>query len=352
MSMDPAAVDTPRPATYRRFAHTVNGSYIRTTLATVPFIDEKDTLMKVGFIGLGGMGSGMALNLRAAGHDLVVHDLRRDSARPVEEAGATWADTVADLGRAVEVVFTSLPGPKEMREVGAGEHGLLSTMKPGSVWFDLTTNSPTVVREVHALCHEHDVELFDAPVSGGPQGARSGKLAIYVGGDRDAFDRHGLILDAIGDQVLYVGEIGAGNSAKLVHNCASMTIRKAIAEVFSLGVKAGVEPAALWHAMRQGAIGRSRTFDRVGDRYLQSHYDPPSFALTLADKDFRLALELAEQLDVPMKCAEAAHEDFTEALARGWGDRDSQSPMQLQNERAGVQVKLSADEVRGVLDRG
>jgi 3-hydroxyisobutyrate dehydrogenase len=308
--------------------------------------------MKVGFIGLGGMGSGMAHNLQKAGHELVIHDLDRNRGRPFEDAGATWADTVASLGRAVDVVFTSLPGPKEMREVSLGEHGLLSTLRTGTAWFDLTTNSPTLVREVHVVCREHEVDLFDAPVSGGPKGARSGKLAIYVGGDRDAFDRHGAILDAIGDQVMYVGEIGAGNTAKLVHNCASMIIRNAIAEVFTLGVKAGVEPAALWHAMRQGAIGRARTFDRIGDRYLQSAFDPPSFALNLAHKDLRLALELADQFDVPMKCAHLAYDDFNEALARGWGNRDSQSPMLLQNERAGVTVKLTAEEVQNVLDRG
>ena len=305
--------------------------------------------MKVGFIGLGGMGQGMALNLRRAGYDLVVHDLRRESTVAAEEAGATWADSAADLAGSVDVVFTSLPGPVEMRQVGAE---LLSALKPGSAWFDLTTNSPTVVREVHATCREHDVELFDAPVSGGPKGARSGKLAIYVGGDREAFDRFGAVLDAIGDQILYVGDIGAGNTAKLVHNCASMIIRSGIAEVFTMGVKAGVEPAALWHALRQGAIGRARTFDRVGDRYLQEAFDPPSFALNLANKDLRLALELAEQFDVPMRAARLVQEDFQEALDRGWGDRDSQTPLLLQNERAGVTIKLSADEVQGVLDRG
>jgi 3-hydroxyisobutyrate dehydrogenase len=308
--------------------------------------------MKVGFIGLGGMGSCMAHNLLTAGYELLVHDLRRDSAAPLEAAGATWVATVADLGRAADVVFTSLPGPQEMQEVGLGENGLLSTMRPGGIWFDLTTNSPVVVREVHAACREHDIELFDAPVSGGPKGARSGKLAIYVGGDRAAFERHSKVLDAIGDQVLYVGEIGAGNTAKLVHNCASMTIRLAIAEVFTMGVKAGVEPAALWHAMRQGAIGRSRTFDRISDRYLQSAFDPPSFALALANKDLRLALELADQIDVPMRCARVVQEDFQEALARGWGGRDSQAPLLLQNERAGVTIELSADEVQSVLDRG
>ena len=305
--------------------------------------------MKVGFIGLGGMGQGIALNLRRAGYDLVVHDLRRESGAAAEEAGATWADSAADLAGSVDVVFTSLPGPVEMRQVG---DELLSALKPGSAWFDLTTNSPTVVREVHATCREHDVELFDAPVSGGPKGARSGKLAIYVGGDREAFDRFGTVLDAIGDQILYVGEIGAGNTAKLVHNCASMIIRSGIAEVFTMGVKAGVEPGALWHALRQGAIGRARTFDRVGDRYLQEAFDPPSFALNLANKDLRLALELAEQFDVPMRAARLVQEDFQEALDRGWGNRDSQTPLLLQNERAGVTIKLSADEVQGVLDRG
>lgn len=308
--------------------------------------------MKVGFIGLGTMGRGMALNLRRAGYDLVVHDLNRASGTAVEEAGATWADSVADLAGSVDVVFTSLPGPVEMREIGTGQGGLLSTLEPGSTWFDLTTNSPTVVREVHAIARQHGVELFDAPVSGGPKGAASGKLAIYVGGDRDAFDRVGSVLDAIGDQIIYVGEIGAGNTAKLVHNCASMIIRSGIAEVFTMGVKAGVEPAALWHALRQGAIGRARTFDRIGDRYLQEAFDPPSFALALANKDLRLALELADELDVPLRAAQLVQEDFQEALDRGWGNRDSQTPLLLQNERAGVSIKLSADEVQAVLDRG
>ncbi|XVV10190.1 NAD(P)-dependent oxidoreductase [Actinoplanes sp. CA-131856] len=308
--------------------------------------------MRVGFIGLGTMGTGMALNLRKAGHDLVVHDLDRARAEPHEQAGAEWAGTIAEVGAASDVVFTSLPGPAEMRATGCGEGGLIGSMRPGTAWFDLTTNSPTVVREVHAEFVKAGVELFDAPVSGGPKGAATGKLAIYVGGSPTAFEQYTELLDAIGDKVLYVGDIGAGNTAKLVHNCASITIRAAIAEVFTLGVKAGVEPAALWHAMRQGAIGRARTFDRIGDRYLQAQFEPPSFALALANKDLQLALGLAEQLEVPMRCAEVVAGDFQEALDRGWGGRDSQSPMALQNERAAVTVKLSAAEVQDVLDRG
>lgn len=315
------------------------------------FYPERRQQMKVGFIGLGTMGAGMALNLLKAGYDVVVFDIRKESAAPQLAAGAAWAESVAELGRTADVVFTSIPGPKEMQAIGLGEGGLVESMRSGSAWLDLTTNSPAVVREVYAKCKEKGISLLDTPVSGGPAGAKSGKLAIYVGGEREAFDRYKPLLDAIGDQVLYVGDIGAGNTAKLVHNLASLVTRMAIAEVFSLGVKAGVEPTELWHAIRQGAIGRSRTFDRIGDHYLQNKYDPPSFALRLAHKDFALGLELAEQLEVPMQCAQAALGYFNDALERGWGDRDSRSPMALQNERAGVTIQLSAEDVQRTLAR-
>jgi 3-hydroxyisobutyrate dehydrogenase len=307
--------------------------------------------MKIGFVGLGTMGVGMASNLRKAG-ELVVHDVRRESAQPLLAAGATWAETLADLGRAADIVFTSLPGPKEMREVGLDKGGLLESMRPGSTWFDLTTNSPTVVREVATPFQQKGVELLDAPVSGGPAGAQSGKLAIYVGGDRDVFDRHKALLDAIGDRVMHVGPVGAGNVAKLVHNCTSLVLRMVLAEGMTLGVKAGMEPLELWHAVRQGVIGRSRTFDLLGNEYLQSKYDPPSFALRLAYKDFTLALELARQLGVPMQQAEAAYQTYTEALERGWGERDSRVAMHVQNERADVTIKASAEDIQKTLARG
>jgi 3-hydroxyisobutyrate dehydrogenase len=308
--------------------------------------------MKIGFIGLGTMGIGMASNLRKAGYDLVVHDVRKESARSLLDAGATWTDSVGDLGRAADVVFTSLPGPKEMQEVGLGKGGLLESMRAGSTWFDLTTNSATVVRTVCARFQEKGITMLDAPVSGGPAGAKSGKLAIYAGGDRAAFDQHSKLLDAIADRVIYVGPIGAGTVAKLVHNLISFVTRMTIAEGISLGVKAGLDPVELWYAVRQGALGRARTLDLVADLYLQGKYEPPGFALRLAYKDFKLAMELAEEFAVPMKTSEAAYEDYTVALERGWGDLDSRSPMQLQNERAGVSIQAAAEDVQKMLARG
>ncbi|HUD34366.1 MAG TPA: NAD(P)-dependent oxidoreductase [Variovorax sp.] len=304
--------------------------------------------MQLAFIGLGTMGGGMALNLIRAGHDVAVHDLRQASADRHVAAGARWAASPADAANGAQAVFTSVPGPREMREVGAT---LLEAMAPDAAWFDLSTNSPSVVREVHRRFADRGIALLDAPVSGGPAGANAGKLAIYVGGDKAVFERHKPLLDAIGDQVLHVGDIGAGNVAKLVHNCASITMRMMIAEVFSLGVKGGMDPLELWHAVRQGAIGRSRTFDRIGDQYLQDRYEPASFALKLAHKDLTLALDLGRELAVPMHYAEQAMKDFQAALDRGWGDRDSRSPMQIQNERAGVHIQVAADDVNKTLAR-
>jgi 3-hydroxyisobutyrate dehydrogenase len=307
--------------------------------------------MKVGFIGLGIMGASMASNLQKGGHELVVHDIRREAAAPHIAAGAAWADTPRKLAEAVQVVLTSLPGPAEMESVALGDDGLLGGMAAGKVYFDLTTNSPAVVRRVHDVFAEKGVHVLDAPVSGGPAGARSRKLALWVGGDEKVFLRYKPVLDAIGDQALHVGPIGAGSVTKLVHNCAGYAIQTALAEVFTLGVKAGVEPLALWEAVRQGALGRQRTFDRLPHQFFRGKYDPPNFALRLAHKDVTLATALGREQQVPMRVANLALADLTEALNRGWGDRDSRVAMVLQEERAGVQVRVEETRLRETIER-
>ena len=138
-------------------------------------------MSKVGFIGLGTMGASFASNLQKAGHDLVVHDMHRQVAERHLAAGAVWADSPRAVAEACPVVLTSLPGPPEVEAVAcAADDGLLAGFKPGNVLFDLSTNSPTMVRRIHAAYAEKGVHLLDAPVSGGPAGAASGKLAIWV----------------------------------------------------------------------------------------------------------------------------------------------------------------------------
>lgn len=305
--------------------------------------------MKVGFIGLGLMGGSMASNLQKAGFAVAVHDLRPKAAEPHLAAGAVWKNTPREVAEASDVVCTSLPGPPEVDAVALGADGLIHGLCRGSAWFDLSTNSPTAIRRLHATFAERGVSVCDAPVSGGPTGARTRKLAIWVGGDRDVYERHKTLLDAIGDEPYYVGPIGAGAVAKLVHNCATFTVRTALAEVFCLGVKAGVEPGLLWKAVRQGSTGRRRTFDRLLDAFLPAKFDPPSFALRLAHKDMTLATGLGRELGVPMRVADLVHAEMTEAMNRGWGERDSSSPMLLEEERSGVQIAVKPDELQALI---
>jgi 3-hydroxyisobutyrate dehydrogenase len=309
--------------------------------------------MKIGFIGLGAMGRGVAGNLQNAGHDLVVNDVRKEAASPFIENGATWAATPRELASQVELVFTSLPTPQDVESVALGEDGLAAGLARGSAWFDLSTNSVEVVRRLHALLAEQGAELMDAPVSGGPKGAANGRLAIWIGGDRAVYDQYKEdVLDSISDDARYIGSIGAGTIAKLTHNMASIAINMVVVEVLSMGVKAGVEPLALWEAVRNGGAGRQRSFDNVGRRFLQGKYDPPSFALRLAHKDAQLAMQLAREAGVPMRLCTLAALEMTEAMNRGWGGQDSQSFLRLQQERAGVpKFELTAEEVQSVFEQ-
>ncbi len=307
--------------------------------------------MRIGFIGLGTMGAHMATHLQRSGHDLAVHDINAQAASRHLAAGATWAATPRAAAEGSALVFTSLPGPPEVEGVASGEDGILAGLAPGAALFDLSTNAPALVRRLHADFAAQGVHFLDAPVSGGPKGAESGKLAIWVGGDRAIFDQHRAVLDAIGDQARYIGPIGAASVAKLVHNMAGYGINMILAEVFSLGVKAGVDPLTLFEAVRQGALGRQRTFDRLADQFLPATFDPPAFALKLAHKDVSLATQLGRECDVPMKFANLTLAEMTEALNRGWGAKDSRIAMLLQEERAGIEIAADPAAIADVLAR-
>ena len=301
--------------------------------------------MRVGFIGLGMMGKGMAANLQKAGHDLVVHDLSRAAAEPFLAKGAIWANSPKQVAEQTEIVFSSLPVPADVELVALGVNGLIEGMRPDTAFFDMSTNSVAMVRKIHAAFAEKNLYMLDAPVSGGPGGAASGKMAIWVGGDQQIFNRHKGVLDAMGDQAAYIGPIGAGSIAKLVHNCTGAIMNIALAEVFTMGIKAGVDPVDLWQAVRQGATGRVRTFDRLGNKFLTGQHDPADFALRLLHKDVGLAVGLGREVGAPMRLANMAYEELTEAMNRGWGTRNSTVGQLLQVERAGI-PPLAADPLR------
>jgi 3-hydroxyisobutyrate dehydrogenase len=234
--------------------------------------------------------------------------------------------------------------------VALGSDGILAGARPGSAYFDLSTNAVTLVRRIHAEFSKKGAHMLDAPVSGGPTGAATAKLALWVSGDEQTFNKHQALLAAIGDQAKYIGPIGAGTVAKLVHNCAGYIINMGLAEVFALGVKAGVDPFDLWQAVRQGALGRRRTFDLLANNFLPAKFDPAAFMLKLAHKDVGLATALGRELGVPMRLANLTLEEMTEAMARGWGERDSRIAMTLELERAGVAIAVEPERLRKVMD--
>ena len=306
--------------------------------------------MKVGFIGLGNMGGGMAANILKGGFDLTVHDLRREAASQLLESGAKWAETPRDLAGQCDVVFTSLPGPREVEAVALGEGGILEGIGSDAVYIDLSTSSPTLARRIHAAFAGKGTHMMDAPVSGGPEGARTGRLAVMAGGERTIYDRCKPVLDAIGDRASYTGGIGSGSICKLMHNCIVYGIQTIAAECYTLGVKAGVDPTALTQAIANGSVGRGNLFNvTFPETYLQGNFDPPHFVLRLAHKEVGLALELGREHSVPLAMGSVAYQELTSAMNNGWENDDSRKAMLLQEQRAGnVKVRVPKDKSRPI----
>ena len=297
--------------------------------------------MKIGFIGVGNIGAPIAGQLLAAGHALVVHDVRREAATVLIDAGARWSTSPAALAAECDAVATCLPGPVQMEEVCLGPGGIVPQLKPGALYIDHTTNAPTLVRRVHAMLAAREVAMLDAPVSGGMEGAGTRDLLVMAGGDKAAFERACPLLDAVAKRVIYTGGIGTGSIAKIMHNSASFTLDLVMAECWTVGMKAGIDAATIVHVFNEAALGHQMSLKvRLPATYLKGDF-APRFSLALARKDLGLALDLARQTETPMRFAALCEEELIEAIGRGWADRDASIALTLQEERAGVKVRLA-----------
>ena len=205
---------------------------------------------------------------------------------------------------------------------------------------DHTTNSPQLVRETHLRLEREGVAMLDAPVSGGAEGARTRDLTMLVGGDSETLERCRPVLDAIAKTVMHVGDIGAGCVCKIAHNCAGFSLDMATVECLTMGVRAGVDPSVLVEVFQKCAIGRNfNLHTRLPDTLFSGDFEP-RFALKTAMKDMRLATELADHYGVPMNLTEVCQAEMEEAMSRGWDGLDSSAFLRLQEERAGVQLRL------------
>jgi 3-hydroxyisobutyrate dehydrogenase len=297
--------------------------------------------MKAGFIGLGNMGGPMVEWLLKAGVPTVVHDLREESAVTALDMGATWAGSAAEVAAQCDVVCTCLPGPPEMEAVYLGAGGVLEGIQAGGICVDHTTNSPDTVRKVGAAVEERGGHLLDAPMDGGKESSLAGQMTLFVGGDEAVLDRARPVLDCYSANVVLVGDLGTGSITKIVHNALANSIDLLVAECMTLGVKAGVTMPNLVNAFNQGCIvSQNLTFTQRMPATLFKGDFTARFALKLAHKDYLLARQLAQSNGVPTRLVDLCQDEILEAMNRGWGESDRIRASTLQEERAGVQLRL------------
>jgi 2-hydroxy-3-oxopropionate reductase len=278
--------------------------------------------MKIGFIGLGIMGTPMAKNLIAAGHDLVVRGHNPATLAELTSLGATEAATPKAVAEQVELVLTMLPNSPQVIEVVLGADGVLEGAHAGLAYIDMSSIAPLASREIAEALSAHHIPMLDAPVSGGEPKAIDGTLSFMVGGPQDLFDKYTDVLTVMGASVVRVGEMGAGNIAKLANQIVVAVNIAAVSEALVFAQKAGVEPAAVLAAIRGGLAG-STVMDAKGPMMLDRNF-APGFRVELHTKDLTNAIETGHSVGAPVPLTAAMLEMMT-ALKVAGHERDDHS---------------------------
>ncbi len=297
-------------------------------------------MRNVGFIGLGNMGRAAARNLQRAGFDLVVHDIRREAGTPLEEHGAVWADSPADVVAKTEVIFTMVFGPTQIAEVIRGESGLIAGGMAGKVWVDMTTSEPFLMRELGAEVVAAGGDVVDAPVTGSVDSAIRGDMILFVGGTDAAVSRVQPMLDAVG-VTRRVGGHGNGYVAKLVNNQLWFVHAAAIGEAMVTAKLAGLEPDVWWAAMKGGAAD-SFVMQHDVPSIFAGHYDP-SFRLALCLKDLGLINGLMDAVGSRSEMTDATYARFREAGERYGENAGEMTVCKLIEDDAGVELRVEGD---------
>jgi 2-hydroxy-3-oxopropionate reductase len=271
--------------------------------------------VKIGFVGLGIMGKPMATNLMKAGHQLLVSTHNAAAADELAGLGADTAATPREIAEQVELVITMLPNSPQVKEVALGADGLVEAARPGLVLLDMSSIAPLAAKQIHGALAEKGVAMLDAPVSGGEPKAIEGTLSVMVGGDKDVFDHVVGILDAVAASVVYVGPIGAGNTAKLANQVVVALNIAAVSEALVLAQKAGVDPAAVVDAIRGGLAG-STVLEAKAPMML-AHDFKPGFRINLHIKDLLNALDTSHEVSAPLPLTAAVLEMLTAVKADG-----------------------------------
>lgn len=254
--------------------------------------------MKVGFIGLGIMGRPMAANLIKAGHELVVHNRTKSKASGLVEQGALWADSPAEVAAKCDVIITMLPNSPNVKDVCMGAGGIIETAAEGSIIIDMSSIDPVTTKEVGAALAAKGIDMLDAPVSGGEPKAIDGTLSVMVGGSKESFNAYYDLLMDMAGSVVYVGELGSGNVAKLANQVIVAINIAAVSEALTLAVKNGADPQLVYEAIRGGLAG-STVLDAKAPLMMAHQFDP-GFRIELHIKDLANALDAGNATDTSL----------------------------------------------------
>ena len=253
--------------------------------------------MKCGFIGLGIMGRPMAKNLIKAGHELTVFDFNKEAVADLVSCGAAAAESNKDLASKVDVVITMVPNSPQVRAAVLGKDGVVEGAKEGLVLIDMSSIDPTESKKIGAELAEHGIEMLDCPVSGGEPKAIDGTISVMCGGKKELFDKYYDMLMAMAGSVVYVGDLGSGNVAKLANQMIVAINIAAVSEALTFAKKAGTDPELVYQAIRGGLAG-STVMDAKAPMMLAGNYKP-GFRIELHIKDLNNALNAAHAISSP-----------------------------------------------------
>lgn len=297
--------------------------------------------MKVGFIGLGVMGKNMATNLVKKGYKLKVSDLNKAAVNELKEMGAEEGNSAAEVAAESDIVFTSLPNSQIVEAVVTGKGGILEGAKEGMIFVDLSSITPKAIQNIAKKASAKGVKVLDAPVSGGLAGAQKGTLTIMVGGEEETFNKALPALNCIGTKVFHVGDIGAGDTIKLVNNLLLGANMVAVSEALALGVKAGLKPETMYDIISQSS-GSSYALTAKYKNFIAKGNFKPGFTIDLQYKDLQLAVTTAKDLKMPLLIGNMAQQMYEVARAKGLGTEDISAVLKVYEELGNIEVREEA----------
>jgi 3-hydroxyisobutyrate dehydrogenase len=293
---------------------------------------------RVGFIGLGNLGAHLAMSLQRAGNTLTVHDLDTSNADGLVANGALWASSPGDVARQSDVVFTCLPSPKAIANVVAGFDGVFEGFNGGpGTWIDMSTNDRSETLKLGALAAEAGINVLEAPVTGGVHRAAAAQITVLVGGEEALFEQHRSLLEAVGNPVLYMGQLGSAALIKVITNMLAFVNLVAVGEALMLAKRGGLDLAKSFEAIKESS-GNSFVHETESQVILNGSYNI-NFTMDLACKDLGFATQFGRELGVPLDLAGLTEQTFIRARSQYGGGAWSSQVVKLLEDALGTDLR-------------